>query len=393
MLDLFNKQSLVKLGEKINKIPVISIYLDTSKSYPDSLAISRGQLKDMFQELKNREDIKENKTLYKMIQSYEEEALEWLEGSFRHLKNGVVMFLGGDEDMWEIVELPRPVRNRYYFEAQAIVKPLLAYIDEYKKFLVLNLDKRQAQVYLQYMWDIRKVEEVLDTFWEFWGTKDKYGWFPRDYGPGGGYWENADAEEGVLRRYINKLGNELIHLKEKLWYDRLIVFVPEKMKHLVEEELQKDLKDILSAVVTGNYTKANKNQLRDMVLEIEEQLEREEENKMIEEIYNNIGISDYKKGVAGLKNVLDHINAQAVWYLLIDEKMEFPGFVGEQTGTLYTSEDEKLADEKLIPISDLTHDIIEKAIDQRARVNFVPVDHPKLKELGGIAALVRFKIE
>ena len=392
MLDLFNKQSIVELGEKIHNLPVISIYLDTSKTHPDSLAIARGQLKDMFQEIKNREDVKNDKILSKMVQSYEEEALEWLEWSFRHLKNGVVMFLGGDDDMWEIIELPRPVKNRYYFEKQAIVKPLLAYIDEYKKFLVLNMDKRQAQVYIQYMGDIRPVEEIIDTFWEFWGTKDKYGWFPRDYGSGGGYWENADAEEGVLRRYVNKLGNELVHLKEKLWYDRLVVFVPEKMKHIVEEELQRDLKDILAKVVTWNYTKANKNQLREMVIEIEEELERLEENEKIDEIYNNLGVSEYKKWVAGLKLVLDHINAKAVWYLLIDEDMEFPGYIGKDTGMLYTSEDEKVTDEELIKISDLTNDIIEKAIDQDAKVNFVK-DSEKLKQMGGIAAMVRFKIE
>jgi stalled ribosome rescue protein Dom34 len=64
-----------------------------------------------------------------------------------------------------------------------------------------------------------------------------------------------------------------------------------------------------------------------MVLEVEKQLEREEENKMIEEIYNNLGVSEYKKGVAGLKPVLDHLNAQAVWYLLIHENMEFPGYI------------------------------------------------------------------
>ena len=392
MLDLFDREWIREFWEKIHEIPVITIYLDTSKTTPDAQKRARGILKDFFQELKHREDVKNSKILKKMVESYEEEALEWIEGNFRHLKNGVVMFLWGDTDMWEIVELPRPVKNRYYFEKQAVVKPLLGYMDEYKKFLVLVLDKRQAQVYIQYMWDIRKIEEVLDTFWEFWWTKDKYWWFPRDAAPGGGMYENADAEEGVLRRYVNKLGNELVYLKEKLWYDRLVVFVPEKMKHIVEEELHNDLKNILAKIITGNYTKANKNQIRDMVLEVESELEREEENKMIEEIYNNIGVSDYKKWVAGLKNVLDHLNAQAVWYLLIHENMEFPGYIGKETGMLYMSPEDKVTDEELIPVSDLTNDMIVKAIDQDARVNFVP-DNPKLKEMWWVAAMVRFKIE
>jgi hypothetical protein len=47
---------------------------------------------------------------------------------------------------------------------------------------------------------------------------------------------------------------------------------------------------------------------------------------------------------------------------------------------LYTSSEDKVTDEELIPISDLTNDMITKAIDQDARVNFVP-DNPKLKEM------------
>ena len=392
MLDLFNRKQIADFGEKIHSNPVITIYLDTSKSTPDAQKRARGILKDMFQEIKKLPEVQENKKLQKMVQSYEDEAVEWIEGSFRHLKNGVVLFLGGDEDMWEVVELPRPVKNRYYFAKQAEVKPLLAYMDEYEKILGLVLDKRQAQVYLEYMGDIKKVEEVLDTFWEFWENKDKAGWFPRDFGPGGGYYENADQEEGILRRYVNALGKRLVELKQELGFDRLVVFVPEKMKHIVEEELHRDLKQILAKVITGNYTKANKNQIRDLLVEVEKELEREEENKMIDEVYANIGVSDYKKGVYGLRNVLKHLNQGAVWYLLIQENMEFPGYIGKDSGFLYVDESDNELGEELIEVEDLTNDIIAKAIDQDARVNFIPEENEKLKEMEGIAAMVRFKL-
>ena len=393
MLNLFDRESIAQFGEKIHNTPVITIYLDTSKTTPDAQKRARGILKDMFQELKKQENVKNDKNLLKMVESYEDEAVEWIEGNFRHLKNGVVLFLWGDEDMWEVVELPRPVKNRYYFDKQAEVKPLLAYMDEYEKILGLVLDKRQAQVYIEYMGDIKKVEEILDTFWEFWENKDKAGWFPRDYGAGGGYYENADQEEGILRRYVNALWNELVRLKEKLWYDRLVVFVPEKMKHIVEEELHRDLKQILAKVITGNYTKANKNQIRDLIVEVEKELEREEENKMIDEVYANIGKSDYKKGVYGLKNVLKHLNQGAVWYLLIQENMEFPGYIGKDSGFLYSDKSENELGEELVEVKDLTNDIIAKAIDQDARVNFIPEDNQKLKEMEWIAAMVRFKLD
>jgi len=84
------------------------------------------------------------------------------------------------------------------------------------------------------------------------------------------------------------LSNELIRLKEKLGYTRLVLFTPEKLKPIVEENLNKELKQLLAKVITGNFTKANKNVIRDLVIEVERELEREEEEKMINEIYSNI---------------------------------------------------------------------------------------------------------
>ena len=391
MIDLFKKDTVVQLWKKINELPVISIYLDTSKTRPDAKKIARGQVKDFFQEIKQKEEVKNNKDLKKMVEDYEEEVVEYVEANFPHLKNGLVIFLAGDDNMFEIVELPRPVKNRYYFANQAEVKPLLAYMDEYEKLLGVVMDKRQVQVYVEYMWDIKRVEELVNVFWDMMQDKDKKGYFSRPIS-GGAYAENADKEEWILRRYVNAVSEELVKLKEILDYDRLVVFTPEKLKHIVEEDLHKDLKQILAKVITWNFTKANKNTIRDLLIEVEQELEQEEEEKMLSEILSNLGKSDYKKWVAGLKDVLKHLNQWAVWYLLISENMEFPGYVGKESWFLYVSEDENEIGEELIKVDDLTNDIVTKAIDQDAKVNFVPNDNPKLSELWNIAAMVRFKL-
>jgi len=390
MVDLFNKDEIIKLGEKVNNLPVITIYLDTSKSRPDAQKVARGYVKDVFQELKKLPEVEADKDLKRMVEDYENEAVEYVEANFPHLKNGLVMFLAGDDNMFEVVELPRPVKNRYYFDKQANVKPLLAYMDEYEKVLALVVDKRQVKVFIEYMGDIKEIEELYDVFWEFAEDKDKAGYFSRPIA-GGGYAENADKEEGILRRYINAVGEELLKLKEKLGFTRLVVFAPEKLKHIVEEELHRDFKKILAKVIPGNFTKANKNVIRDKVVEVEKEIEREEENKMIDEVYSNLGNSDYKKGTSGLKNVLKSLNEGAVWYLLIQENIEFPGYIGKDSGFLYSSEDENEIWEELIKVNDLTNDIITKAIDQDARVNFIPSDNEKLSKMGNIAAMLRFK--
>jgi hypothetical protein len=135
MISLFDRDKIVELGEKVNNLPVISIYLDTSKTRPDAKQVARGQAKDFFQEMKNLPEVKESKDLKRMVEDYEEEVLEYIDANFSNLKNGLVMFLAGDDNLFEVIELPRPVKNRYYFDKQAEVKPLLAYMDEYEKIL------------------------------------------------------------------------------------------------------------------------------------------------------------------------------------------------------------------------------------------------------------------
>jgi hypothetical protein len=85
--------------------------------------------------MKNLPEVKESKDLKRMVEDYEEEILEYIDANFSNLKNGLVMFLAGDDNLFEVIELPRPVKNRYYFDKQAEVKLLLAYMNEYEKIL------------------------------------------------------------------------------------------------------------------------------------------------------------------------------------------------------------------------------------------------------------------
>jgi len=73
-------------------LPVISIYLNTDHREKDAYQKAYLRLKNIFKELreKHKDDSKE---IRNMIESFEQEALEWIKGSFRHIKNGTVMFL------------------------------------------------------------------------------------------------------------------------------------------------------------------------------------------------------------------------------------------------------------------------------------------------------------
>jgi len=155
------------------------------------------------------------------------------------------------------VQLPRPVKTTYYFQAEPATKPLLGYLDEYKKLLGILISQREAKLYLHYLGEIQEVDQVLDTFLEFAKTKDKEGWFPgATPGSLGGFYEKNSRYEGVLRRYVKYVLDEAEKLHPELGFDRVVIFAPEKLKAIVNDEISKFLSNMVAHTYTGNYLKA-----------------------------------------------------------------------------------------------------------------------------------------
>jgi len=373
-LDIFNKDKIIELWETIHNEPIISLYLNTDHRVFDNEKRARITVKDFFKKIIWENE--DNKDLVEKLKKYEEEVLEYLDTAWKYIKNGLVFFIGSEHDHFEVVELPRPVKSRIYFEKQAVVKPLLAYLDEFKKYLAVVMDKRRARVFVQYMGEIKEISDVVDNFWD--QIEEKIH-------------KDGKDEDGVITRYINKLSEHIMKLKEKIGFDRIVVFAPEKLKHLIEKESHDDFARDIVKVIPGIYTKLNINDIKNKVIEVGTEIEREEEQKDLEEILENLGNSDYKKGVSGLKNVLDHLNAKAVWKLILDEDKEYPGYIGKDSKMLYLNKEDATIDEELIEVSDLTNDMLEAAIDQDAKINLLK-NNETLNKLDSAAAMVRFKI-
>ena len=352
--------------------PIISLYLSTDKqekrSQQKAIAAAKSLLKEKEPELTNSYGKRETADL-------KENILDYLEHHWLTLSNGTVFFVGGDEDIFQVWRLPDRMANAIYLDQKIYLRPLLAYIENYDKYLVVALDKKGADIYTFQAGYLDETEKLNNEFWGIMEQKINK------------ILKEKDAE-GLFARYLNSLEKHILDYKEQIGFNRIIVFVPEKLKPILEEKLSREFKHLISATVSGNYRKLGKldfyYKVKDLVQEIEDKADQQD----IEEIYSNVGNSEYKKGVYGLEKVLLHLNAKAVYKLILNENIAFPGYKDEN-GVLYTSCPEKVECQE---VKDLVNDMVIKALESKATVNFVK-DNEKLKELGDIAAMVRFKLE
>ena len=370
------KLSLNEIKQLKNMIssrkPILSLYLSTDKQERDgqkkALATVKSLFKSKNEELQKTYDATE-------VEDLKESLLDYLKHHWPTLTNGTVFFTGGDDDIFQTLHLPDRMANILYLDKKLYLRPLFAYIENYDKYLVVALDKKGADVYTFQAGYLDAMENWENKFWSI--MEQKINRILKE--------KNA---EGVFARYLNSLEKHILDYKEKIGFQRIIIFIPEKLKPILSAKLSQEFKDLLALTVTGNYRHLDKQNFYQKVKKLVEEMEARADEKDIEEIYSEMGNSDYKKGVYGLENVLLHLNAQGVYKLILNENIAFPGYKNG-LGVLYADCPPK---EKCEEVRDLINEMIIKALESKATVNFVK-DNQKLRELGNIAALVRFKLK
>lgn len=282
------------------------------------------------------------------------------------------MFLiGGDEDTFEVLEFSSPTPSIYFIGNKPALSILAYQIENLEPALVLLVDSRETRTFISILEDVEEVVDIKDKHWPLIESKSRMDT------------EDKDLLHGVYSRYVSDIVKKLSEIQSKLHFSKVLIYAPEKIASLFREKLS-GKKNIF--VFTKNLLKANKNSIKDTVVKDVMELEKEQDKEELNELLSQIGKADYKRGVAGIDAVLEHLNAGAVQKLFIDEDFAFPPvYKNEETGLLNLTNDEEGKE-----ILDIVNEIVLAAIRQKGSVNFVS-GNDELSKIG-LAALVRFKV-
>ena len=296
---------------------VTSCYLnlDRSKMPPQMLKI---RVKDLLQAAQHDLQGKagthsQRESLRTDLQQIEEHVLERIPANTHR---GMALFACSGEKFWQTYRLPRMVRNILIADRTPYIRPLTAILAEHHRYCTVLVDRIQGRIFEVYMGEIMEHTQIIDKV-------------PRRVREGG-YQGREERQiqrhhEQAVHHHYQHLADAVFDLFKRDKFDGIVL----GGQRDVLREFKHHLHPYLRNCWAGDFhvepaATALPEALR-RTLEIEEQVEWQEEQRMAEELIRKVEAGQLAvSGVTATLNALARGEAQT---LLVEDGFEMPGYV------------------------------------------------------------------
>jgi peptide chain release factor subunit 1 len=336
-------------------------------------------------------------------------------------RGAFALFLGAKGEL-EQIELPMDLRDRIQVDRSPYASPLASLIDQYERYGVIVADQRNARLFEVYLGQIQgweelsnevtplstRVAEALPAGETPKPGKPETGKHRR---PSGRHATKAGGFHGLdeLRRrnhadyvkhqFLQQVADRAFRRFKVRPFDRLILAGPHELLPLLEDHLHSYLRQ---RVVAREDMPRDlpKDEARRRIIAIEDRVEAQKEKELLQDVHDQLGKSGL--AVAGLDESLRALFYGQVRTLIVLDNDGQPGrecpeckflFVRpqdelERTPTLVECPVCKRATRR---VPDIMDEAVELAITSGARVEHIAHARDTLKNLGGVAAVLRFR--
>jgi len=400
-----NKKHLKDILEKLGKIrgrhtELVTVYIPAGFN----LAKTVDQIR---QEQSTAQNIK-SKAVRKNVMSALERILQHLKLYKGTPRNGLAVFSGNvsgkdgvaDIEIWAI-EPPEPIKTKLYWCGQDfILDPLKEIFREREIYGLVVLDKSEAEIGLlsgKKLESLKHMESIVP------GKTKKGGWSQARY---------ARIREGLLNDFMKKVGDVAsAQFKDQKDLRGVIIGGPGPIKDMFNdgEFLSYDIKKKILGVLDTSYS--GMPGMQELVERSDELLKEASimrEMKVLERFFGEFA-KDSGLAIYGLHEVIEALKAGSIETLLlsdgfdwIDAKFECAKCDFKKDEVLRRQDasghkcDKCSGKLKLTGENDLTEEILKLAEDMGTKVENISTDTPRgeqLKELGGIAGILRYRQE
>jgi peptide chain release factor subunit 1 len=399
------KKQLKEILEKLGKIrgrhtELVTVYVPAGFSL-DKIASQVRQEQSTAQNIKS-------KAVRKNVLSALERILQHLKLYKQTPKNGLAIFSGNvsekdgvaDVEIWA-VEPPEPVRTKLYWCGQDfILDPLKEIFREREIYGLIVLDKSEAEIGLlsgKKLESLKHMESIVP------GKTKKGGWSQARY---------ARIREGLLNDFMKKIG-EIASAKFKGLKDLrgIIIGGPGPIKEMFNDGdfLTYDVKKKVLGVIDTSYS--GMPGLQELVERSDELLKEASimrEKHILDRFFGEFA-KDSGLAMYGLHEVIDALKAGSIEVLLlsdgfdwIDAKFECAkcDFKKDEVVQRKDAQGHKCdkcgSPLKITGENDLAEEIIKLAENSGTKIENISTDTNRgeqLKELGGIAGILRYRQE
>jgi peptide chain release factor subunit 1 len=291
--------------------------------------------------------------------------------------HSLAVFCSGRDDLFEVVQLRRPVPGRVVVARTAFIEPLLTVLQQ-RRWLVALVNRRLARV----------LGGPVDGLEES-GSFEEYVHGQHDQGG----WSQAHYERSIEKDTDDHL-RRVAEAVNQRWrseaFDRAALGGPVEIVPRLEGFLAAEVRaNLVPGRVEVDLSSANDDEIRrvmaTLVLEDEKQSEREALDRMA------AGIGSGGRAVGGPEDTLAALNERRVQTLLLEPGFDHRGVRCLSCGMLMLEGDGRCPADggELQEVEHLREAAIEAALAQDAEVTIVR-HYPDLGPLQGIGALLRF---
>lgn len=288
---------------------------------------------------------------------------------------GLAIFSCSAIGLWEIIDLPVPVRDQLVVNQSPQLAQLELLCEQHGRFAVLLADRQRAKVMVVEMGETVRSEERFDAL-------------PRHEDEGGD-WDRDHVhhhQAAATQHHLRRAAALAFSVFQDDGFDHLILGTPEEMARDTERELHSYLRERVVAARPIPLT-ARDNDVRQVVEEVEAELRRSQETAVVTELREALATG---RGVAGLVPVLAALVERRVATLVVSAGFAAPGWrcpacahlAGVGRGCPVCPSD-----------MDQVDDVVEEAVDltlSRAGRVVSCRDNADLDVLGRIGALLRY---
>lgn len=301
----------------------------------------------------------------------------FVKGGFdRRDVRGLAIFASAANDLWEVIELPVPVRSRVLINHSPAVGQLESFFQDHEPIGVLLADKQKASLYVFSMGQLTDHSELIDDL-------------PRDYDARG------QSERGTVDHHVEELGHQHLRnaaraafdLWQKTGFHHLAVGAPDAIASELERALHPYLQERLAGRVHLGVSAAP-GEVQAAAEEIDAAVERAREAQIVAKLRESAASG--RKGVAGLADTLVALNEHRVERLVVSDGYAQEGWRCPETGALHAvGPNNPVNGVRMQRVPDVVEDAIEVALVQGVPVE-ICVGNADLDVLGQIGALLRY---
>ncbi len=320
----------------------------------------------------------EKKKLYALF----DDIKKYVDDRFRADSTKTLLIFADTKGLWEILSVPIVMKSKIVIDPKPHTQNLRSMIQSFNRYGILLMDREKAQIYSLYLGSIR---EYLAAFINDVPSKVNF------------------RSEAALRekKLLGKIEEKLHHFFKIVNDKTLDLFRKEKFDYLIlagRKEILSKFKPYLHNYLQSKKIGIIEAQPDTEVVEIQKKAqtfiddyEKKTKDQLIDKLFEEFNPNGW--GVAGIRAVVSALLIEQIKTLLYDRNFTHEGYVCDSCKYISIEKKEKCpyCEGRLIHYNDIVDEIVEDALEQGCEIIDVE-DNQKLKEAGGIAAILRYTL-